>query len=108
MSTSFEGKDGVSFGGVVSIKPKPGDNSKLTGRSIGSHPLLPVRIGLGKATVTKEESGEEGAMKEDSEEEGGHYKSNHTVLLYFTFIILLVLSFRLYFFLPFFFDIFLY
>ena len=54
VSTSFQGHDGVSFGGYCSIKHK-------TGESIESHSSSLKHIGVKDA----------GATKEDSEEEGG-------------------------------------
>ena len=62
------------------------------------------RVGNGNAEDDKEKGGEVTKTKVVRKEEGGDFKSNHAVLLYFTFIILLVVLFSFYFFLPSLFD----
>ena len=94
VSTSFRGEE-VSIGGEC--------NTHKTGVIIEYHSFK-------NAGVNEEDREEEGGEvpKEDRKEEGGDSKFNHTVLLYFTLIILLVFCFSFYFFLPSLFDVFLY
>ena len=67
-----------------------------------------TKIGNGNEGGDKEKGGEVTVTTDVRKEEVGDFKSNHTVLLYFTFIMLLVFLFSFYSFLPSLFDTFLY